>query len=123
MGERVMVATDAVMHHREASAHGRRAATENPHQEDREAAVHVLLAQNTGVVGFFLGLRLLAGSMMRSLIYLLGKDVSAARQESAAVVVVLTRPRRLRSSRQLIAVTSTEPASVTRSLNVVRAVS
>jgi GT2 family glycosyltransferase len=116
MGERVMVATDAVMHHREASAHGRRVATENPHQEDREAAVHVLLAQNTGVVGFFLGLRLLAGSMMRSLIYLLGKDISAARQESAAVLVVLARPRRLRSSRQLIAVTSTEPASVTRAL-------
>ena len=116
MGERVMVATDAVMHHREASAHGRRAATENPHQEDREAAVHVLLAQNTGVVGFFLGLRLLLGSALRSLIYLLGKDVSAARQETTAVVVVLARPRRLRSSRQLIAATSTEPASVTRSL-------
>lgn len=115
-GERVMVATDAVLHHREASAHGRRASEEHPHREDREAAVHVLLAQNTGIVGFLLGLRLLAGSAIRSFIYLLGKDVAAAGHEIAAVLAVLFHPRRLKSSRALIASTSTEPASVTRSL-------
>lgn len=116
MGERVLIATDAVMHHREASAHGRRASEEEPHREDREAAVHVLLAQNTGISGFLLGIRLFIGSSIRSIVYLLGKDISAAGQEISAVMAVLSHPRRLTSSRALSATTSTEPASVTRSL-------
>ena len=63
MGERVMVATDAVIHHREASAHGRRAddIAPQPHRADREAAVHVLLAQASALAAPFVALRLLLG--------------------------------------------------------------
>ncbi len=127
MGERVIVATNARIHHREASAHGRRL----DHQDrdgsksqagsqllraDREATVHVLLAHSAGVAGVLLGLRLFLGSAIRSLVYLLGKDVSAARAEFGAVFSVFAHPARLRRSRALVAITSTEPASVVKHL-------
>jgi GT2 family glycosyltransferase len=117
-GERVMVATDAVLHHREASAHGRRAddLAPRPHRADREAAVHVLLAQSNVFLAPFVALRLLAGSLGRALVYLLGKDVAAARDEVAAVLALALHPSRIRSSRDLIRRTTTLPASVVRSL-------
>ncbi len=127
MGERVIVATNARMHHREASAHGRRLDIQDREgknreqgskllRADREAAVHVLLAHSAGVAGVLLGLRLFLGSVIRSLVYLLGKDVSAASAEFGAVISVFAHPSRLRRSRALVAVTSTEPASVVRHL-------
>ena len=117
-GERVIVATDAVLHHREASAHGRRAddVAARPHRADREAAVHVLLAQATPLAGPFIALRMLIGSLVRSLVYLLGKDVRGARDEIGAVAAVALHPGDLRASRALVARTTTEPASVARSL-------
>lgn len=117
-GERVMVATDAVVHHREASAHGRRAddLAPRPHRADREASVHVLLAQANPLLAPFVALRLLAGSLGRALVYLLGKDVAAARDEVGAVLALALHPSRIRSSRQLIRRTTTLPASVVRSL-------
>lgn len=118
MGERVMVATNAVIHHREASAHGRRAddIAPQPHRADREAAVHVLLAQATTLAAPFVALRLLLGSLVRAAIYLLGKDVAAARDEVGAVLALALHPAKARSSRALVARTSTEPASVVRHL-------
>ncbi len=118
-GGRVLIATGAVLHHREASAHGRREvreANERPHRADREAAVRVLLAHSTAVGAPFVALRLLIGSALRAVGYLVGKDLRAARDEVAAVASVAVRPRRIAKSRSLIARTSTEPASVTRSL-------
>jgi GT2 family glycosyltransferase len=118
-GGRVLIATDAVLHHREASAHGRREvrdANERPHRADREAAVRVLLAHSRPLVAPFVALRLLVGSVLRSVVYLIGKDFRAARDEVGAVAAVAFRPRRIAKSRELIARTSTEPASVTRSL-------
>ena len=118
MGERVLVATDAVIHHREASAHGRRAddIAPRPHRADREAAVHVLLAHASGWVAPFVALRLLLGSLVRAGVYLLGKDVAAARDEVGAVLSLALHPSKVNSSRALVARTSTEPASVVRSL-------
>ena len=118
MGERVLVATDAVIHHREASAHGRRAdaVAPRPHRADREAAVHVLLAQATALVAPFVALRLFLGSLIRSGVYLLGKDVAGARDEVGAVLTVALHPSSLRSSRARVARTSAEPASVVRAL-------
>lgn len=117
-GERVLVATDAVVHHREASAHGRRAddLAPRPHRADREAAVHVLLAQASPVLAPFVALRLLLGSLARSVVYLLGKDVAAARDEVAAVLSLALHPSRVRSSRALIRRTTNLPASVVRPL-------
>ena len=122
MGERVIIATGAQMHHREASAHGRRLDNQSRLESsrllraDREAAVHVLLAHSAGVAAVLIGLRLFLGSVIRSLGYLLGKDASAAGAEIGAVVSVILHPSRLRRSRALVAVTSTEPASVVRHL-------
>jgi len=118
MGERVMVATDAVIHHREASAHGRRAddIAPRPHRADREAAVHVLLAHATALAAPFVALRLLLGSLMRSSVYLLGKDVNAARDEVGAVLALALHPSKVRGSRALVSRTATEPASVVRHL-------
>ncbi|CAB4996375.1 unannotated protein [freshwater metagenome] len=117
-GERVLIATDAVLHHREAAAHGRRAEefAPRPHRIDREAAVHVLLAHTSVVAVPFLALRLLVVSAVRSVVYLLGKDFDAARDEVGAVLDVALHPARLRASRRLSARTATEPYSVIRSL-------
>jgi GT2 family glycosyltransferase len=118
MGERVMIATNAVIHHREASAHGRRAddIAPQPHRADREAAVHVLLAQASALAAPFVALRLLLGSLVRAGVYLLGKDVAAARDEVGAVLALALHPTKVRSSRALVAQTTTEPASVVRHL-------
>lgn len=127
MGERVIVATGARLHHREASAHGRRVdqqsspkggleASSQLLRADRQAAVYVLLAQSGGIGGALLALRLFSGSAIRSFFYLLGKDVSDARAEFGAIFSVLAHPSRLRRSRALVAETSTEPASVVRHL-------
>ncbi len=118
MGERVMVATNAVIHHREASAHGRRSddIAPQPHRADREAAVHVLLAQASAVAAPFVALRLLLGSLVRAAVYLLGKDVAAARDEVGAVLTLALHPSKVRASRALVARTSTEPAGAVRHL-------
>ncbi len=118
MGERVLVATDAVIHHREAAAHGRRVGERRPHRDDREASAHVLLAHAAGWIAPLLAVRLLLGSAVRSLVYLLGKDVAAARDEVSAVWAVATHPASLRASRRLVAATSTAPASVVQPLKV-----
>ncbi len=104
-GERILIATDAVVHHREASAHGRRQragsaeAQQRPHRLDRESAVHVLLARLGVVSASFEAVRLLLGSAMHSIAYVLGKDFQAARDEIGAVLDVAMHPGRLRFSR------------------------
>ena len=121
-GERVIIATDAVIHHREASAHGRRMrggsdeAEQRPHRLDREAAVHVLLAQSGRVAGIFVALRLLLGSAFHALAYALGKDFKSARDEIGAVLDVALHPGRLVFSRDLNGNTADEPISIVRSL-------
>lgn len=121
-GERVIIATNAVLHHREASAHGRRTrsgsdeAEQRPHRLDREAAVHVLLAQSGRVAGIFVALRLLLGSAFQALAYVLGKDFKSARDEIGAVLDVALHPGRLVFSRELNRNTADEPISIVRSL-------
>ncbi|MDP2014677.1 MAG: glycosyltransferase, partial [Actinomycetota bacterium] len=113
-GERVIVVTDAVLHHREASAHGRRVAdlAKHHHRADREAAVHVLLAQSRAWASPFIALRLLLNSAVRALVFLLGKDLTAAGDEVQAVLHIVRHPRHLADSRHRIHKTSIEPVSV-----------
>lgn len=115
-GERVMVAPDAVIHHREASAHARRRGDDHPHRDDREAAAHLLLAHAHPLLAPFVALRLLLGSAVRSAVYLLGKDVRSARDEVTAVARVAFHPGRLHASRVLASEGATRPASVARDL-------
>lgn len=121
-GQRVLIATDAILHHREASAHGRRASgVKHPQRADREAAVHVLLAHASWWMEPFTALKLFLFSILRSLAFLLGKDVRGARDEVAAVLAVALHPFSLRRSRKLIRRASTQPASVVRHLRPRRA--
>jgi GT2 family glycosyltransferase len=97
---RVLIATDAVLHHREASAHGRRAKQhDRAQQRDREAAVHVLLAQVPGWQRPFVGMRLFLGSSVRALAALIGKDFDSARDEFLGTVGALRKPGRDRAIR------------------------
>lgn len=115
-GERVVVVTDAVIHHREASAHGRREGSRHPQRADRVAAWHVLLAQSSTWQRPFIALRLFFGSLLRSVGYILGKDVASARDDLGAMWRVLRHPSRIRQSAALVRATTTEPVSVLRSL-------
>lgn len=115
-GGRVIIATDAVIHHREASAHGRRQTELRPHRADREAAVRVLVAQAPAALAPLVALRLFLGSVIRAVVYLIGKDLRAAREELGAVLSVAARPGRLSASRRAINRTSVESSSITRSL-------
>jgi GT2 family glycosyltransferase len=117
-GARVLIATDAVVHHREAATHGSRSSdvASRPHRAERVASVHVLLAHCIAIAVPVVALRLLFGSAMRSLAYLLGKDLGAARDEIVAVFLVAFHPWSLRRSRKRVKATATEPASIVRHL-------
>ena len=109
-GHEVRVVPDAVIHHREASYHGRREGSTLPgrgHRLDRRSALLVLLAQAPGWRLPFTGVRLALGSMLRSLLYLLGKDLRRAGDEIAAIASLLAHPGRIMSSRRRVAATST----------------
>ncbi len=109
-GHEVRVVPDAVVHHREASYHGRREGSSLPgrgHRLDRRSALLVLLAQAPAWRLPFTGIRLALGSMLRSLLYLLGKDLRRAGDEIAAIGSLLAHPGRIMASRRRTAATST----------------
>ena len=90
-GHRVILATSAVVHHREAATHGRRPMDagsprhpDRPHRIDRVAGIHVMRAHSHGLARPFVTLRLLLGALVRALAYLLGKAPDRARDEWGA---------------------------------------
>ncbi len=100
-GHRVAVATDAVVHHAEAMAHGRRAGVVgDPHATDRASALYTLLANGRGSTLLLRWLWLLLQTLVRALGNVLGKAPREAAAEMAAVGSVLMRPRRLRAARR-----------------------
>ena len=109
-GHEVYVVPQAVIHHREASYHGRREGSTSAargHRLDRRSAMHVLLAQTPGWAMPLLTLRLSLGSLVRSLLYLLGKDLSRAGDELAAIGSLIAHPGSMAASRRRVAATST----------------
>lgn len=109
-GHEVRVVPDAVVHHREASYHGRREGSSLPgrgHRLDRRSALLVLMAQAPGWRLPFTALRLAFGSLLRSLLYLLGKDLRRAGDELAAIGSFIAHPGRLAASRRRVAETAT----------------
>lgn len=115
-GERVLVVTDAVMHHREASAHGRRVGARYPQRADQAAATQVLLAQSSGAARPFVAFRLALSSVVRAAMYAIGKDFRSARDDLSATWGVLRRPGRIHQSVVFVGTTTTEPFRVTRPL-------
>ena len=97
-GLRVLLVTDAVAHHAEASSRRRRpiSATRNhPRRVDRRHAVFVLLA-NLPFGGMVTALlRNSVASWLRVLMYLLIKQPANALDEAAAIVLIYLRPDKL----------------------------
>ena len=98
-GHRVCRHRPAVVHHREAASHGRRpgvGAVGEPGpsaaRRDRASALHLLLAHAGTLALPFVFLRLLVGSLLRAVGFLLGKSPHEARDEVGAVVDTLRRP-------------------------------
>lgn len=108
-GHEVRVVPAAVVHHREASFHGRREGSEAPgrgHRLDRRSALHVLLTQTPAWRVPFTAIRLTVGSIVRALVYLLGKDLRRAGDELLACGSFIAHPGRLAASRKRAAATS-----------------
>lgn len=118
-GHRVLVATDAVVHHREAAAHRRRDVhagspphPERPHRIDRASAVHLMRAHASGLRGPLVTLRQLVGSLVHALFLLLGKDADAARDEWGAFRDSVADRSGLKASRARVAEAGAAPGAV-----------
>ncbi|REE98437.1 glycosyltransferase [Thermomonospora umbrina] len=102
IGQRVVVVSDAVVHHAEAAGRGLRApgmTAESARRRDRRNALYVLLANlPTGPAVRTLA-RVLIGTALRALCLLAVKRQQTARDEVAALVDVLRSPRALRRAR------------------------
>jgi GT2 family glycosyltransferase len=95
-GHRVVVATEAVIHHAESMARGRRSASvSDPHATDRASALFTLLANARRATWVLRWLWLLAQTLVRALGFVLGKSPREAAAEMNAVATVLLRPGRI----------------------------
>ncbi|HLR84689.1 MAG TPA: glycosyltransferase family 2 protein, partial [Nocardioidaceae bacterium] len=119
-GGRTRVVPRSVIFHAEASARAQRATARRvhpkPRQEARKAALYTLLA-NASVPGFcWQSVRLLVGSVLRTLGLLIVKAPGDARQEFVAAFAVYARPWRIFAARRRRAATATVAARDVRHL-------
>ena len=102
-GYRVAVVTDAAIHHAEAASRHRReiaVAGGRPHFADRSSALLVLVGNARRLTFPLRWLRLLLGSLVRTIGFLLTKVPALAWDELRAVGHVLLRPDRIRAARR-----------------------
>ncbi|QGV80302.1 glycosyltransferase family 2 protein [Streptomyces ficellus] len=105
-GHRVLVAPDAVLRHAEASARERRTvdcagrSVASPHRVDKAGAVYTLLANARGVAFPWVLLRLVVGTLLRTLAYLVGKAPGQAVDEVTGLFGTLLRPERIIAARR-----------------------
>ncbi|MGW2595311.1 glycosyltransferase [Streptomyces sp. NPDC001515] len=105
-GHRVLVAPDAVLRHAEASARERRPidcagrSVANPHRVDKAGAVYTMLANTPGKRLPWVLLRLVLGTLLRTLAYLVGKVPGQALDEVAGLLGTLLRPGRILGARR-----------------------
>lgn len=113
-GYRTRIAPAAVVFHAEASRRGtrRRVAGDVEPWERRRAALHVLLANTTGPRFWWQYVRLLLGTLLRTLGFLVARDPDAAGDELQALAAVYGHPRRLRAARRRRADTIRRPHAV-----------
>ncbi|MDQ0991274.1 GT2 family glycosyltransferase [Streptomyces sp. V3I7] len=105
-GYRVLIAPDAVVRHAEASSRERRTVdcvgrtAASPHKVDKAGAVYTLLTNvRTAVLPWVL-LRLVLGTALRTLAYLVGKVPGQAVDEVRGLLSVLLRPERIIAGRR-----------------------
>ncbi|WP_128375817.1 glycosyltransferase family 2 protein [Streptomyces cavernae] len=104
-GHRVLVAPDAVVRHAEAASRERRTVdcvgrtATSPHKVDKAGAVYTLLANTRGKALAWVLLRLVVGTLLRTVTYLVGKVPGQAFDEITGLLGVLLRPGRILSAR------------------------
>ncbi|MGW1543970.1 glycosyltransferase [Streptomyces sp. NPDC002309] len=105
-GHRVLIAPEAVVRHAEASSRERRAVdcagrtTASPHKVDKAGAVYTLLVNARSAVLPWVLLRLVLGTLLRTLAYLVGKVPGQAVDEIRGLMGVLLRPERIIAGRR-----------------------
>ncbi|AZM89428.1 glycosyltransferase family 2 protein [Streptomyces sp. W1SF4] len=105
-GHTVLVAPDAVLRHAEAASRERRTvdcagrSAVSPHRVDKAGAVHTLLANTPGRALPYVLLRLVLGTLLRTLGYLLGKAPGQAVDELTGLLATLLRPGRILTARR-----------------------
>ncbi|MGP2441890.1 glycosyltransferase [Streptomyces sp. JW3] len=105
-GHRVLVAPEAVVRHAEAASRERRAVdcagrtTASPHKVDKAGAVHTLLVNTRTAALPWTLFRILLGTVLRTLAYLVGKVPGQALDEIRGLLSVLLRPERVLAGRR-----------------------
>ena len=109
-GHRVVVASSAVVHHREAATHGRRPVDagsprhpDRPARIDRVSAIHLMRAHASGLRGPYVTFRMLVGSLVRAVGLLVAKAPQPARDEWGAFLDSVRDRSGLRASRARVA--------------------
>lgn len=105
-GHRVLIAPEAVVRHAEASSRERRTVdcvgrtAASPHKVDKAGAVYTLLVNTRTAVLPWVLLRLVLGTVLRTLAYLVGKVPGQALDEIRGLVGTLLRPERIIAGRR-----------------------
>ncbi|MFG3251915.1 glycosyltransferase [Streptomyces sp. NPDC048187] len=105
-GLRVLVAPEAVVRHAEAASRERRAVdcagrtTASPHKVDKAGAVHTLLVNVRTAALPWVFLRIVVGTLLRTVAYLVGKVPGQALDEIRGLLSVLLRPERIIAGRR-----------------------
>ncbi|WP_316770006.1 glycosyltransferase family 2 protein [Streptomyces sasae] len=104
-GHRVLVAPEAVVRHAEAASRERRAVdcagrtTASPHKVDKAGAVYTLLVNTRTAMLPWVLLRLVLGTLLRTVAYLVGKVPGQALDEIRGLLGTLLRPERIITGR------------------------
>ncbi|NXY96350.1 glycosyltransferase [Streptomyces sp. BR123] len=105
-GHTVLVAPDAVLRHAEAAARERRTvdcagrSAVSPHRVDKAGAVYTMLANTSGRALPYVLLRLITGTVLRTLACLVGKAPGQAVDEFTGLLATLLRPGRILGARR-----------------------
>ncbi|MET7455074.1 glycosyltransferase [Streptomyces sp. NPDC005574] len=105
-GHRVLIAPEAVVRHAEASSRERRTVdcvgrtAASPHKVDKAGAVYTLLVNSRTALLPWVLLRLVLGTLVRTVAYLVGKVPGQAVDEIRGLVGTLLRPERIIAGRR-----------------------
>ncbi|MFI9172264.1 glycosyltransferase [Streptomyces lincolnensis] len=105
-GYRVLIAPDAVVRHAEAASRERRTVdcagrtTASPHKVDKAGAVYTLLVNSRTALLPWVLLRVMVGTLLRTVAYLVGKVPGQAVDEIRGLVGTLLRPERILAGRR-----------------------
>ena len=105
-GHRVLVAPEAVVRHAEASSRERRTVdcvgrtSASPHKVDKAGATYTLLVNSRGAALPWILVRLVLGTLLRTVAYLVGKVPGQAVDEIRGLLGTLLRPERILAGRR-----------------------